>query len=203
MPLRLAIVVALFSASAFSQARMGSFGPGTLAHFGARPLGIAHNHHHFYPGYGYYALPDFYSDYEPYVDYVPEPPSRPEPVPQVKIEPAPDPVLLELHGNQWVKVTNFNETSGHVASTGVPSQVSTKTLPPVVLVFRDGHMEEVKSYSIIGPTIYAKADYWTTGKWTRAIHLANLNIPATIERNHARGLNFELPSSPDEIMLRP
>jgi hypothetical protein len=33
--------------------------------------------------------------------------------------------------------------------------------------------------------------------------LADLNLPATIERNHERGINFELPSNPDEIMLRP
>ena len=201
---QLAIAIVILASSAIAQIRAGGVAPGPLSHIAPRPFATAHSHHHFYPGYAYYAPPYFYSDYEPYEDYIPEPPPAPEPITQVKIEPAPDPVLLELHGSQWVKVTNFSEQPKSAAPTGVPpQQVSTKPLPPAVLVFRDGHTEEVKSYSIIGQTMYTKADYWTTGKWTRAIQIANLNIAATIEQNHARGLNFELPSSPDEIMLRP
>ena len=199
---QLAMAIVLLGSSAFAQLHAGGVSPGTLSHITPRPFAIARGHHRFYPGYAYYAPPYFYSDYEPYDEYVPEPPPSPEPTPQVKIEPALDPVLLELHGSQWVKVANFTEPSKSAA--GVPAQqISTKPLPPAVLVFRDGHTEEVSSYSIIGQTIYAKADYWRTGKWTRSIQLAKLNIPATIEQNHARGLNFELPSSPDEIMLRP
>src|SRR6266566_2156961 len=34
---------------------------------------------------------------------------------------------------------------------------------PAVLIYRDGHSEEISSYSIIGRVIYAKSDYWTNG----------------------------------------
>jgi len=122
----------------------------------------------------------------------------------VKNEPLPEPALLELRGTQWVRVTNFGESSQIALSPTV--QASTQRpveTPPAVLVYRDGHSEEVSSYSIIGSMIYTKADYWTAGAWTRTIQIADLDIPATLKRNQQRGVKFELPSGPDEVMIRP
>jgi len=152
----------------------------------------------------FYGAP-FYYDYEPYEpEYQEPPPAPPAPVVEAKPEPLPDPVLLELRGNQWVKVTNFGEASEQALGTEsaalTPPQ---KEMPPAVLVYRDGHSEEVSNYSIIGRVMYTKSDYWTSGAWTRTIQIADLNIPETIEKNRERGITFELPSSPDEIMLRP
>jgi hypothetical protein len=76
-------------------------------------------------------------------------------------------------------------------------------LPPAVLVFRDGRTEEVSSYTIMSGTIYSKADYWTTGAWTRKIQIADLDVPATLKLNHDHGLKFVLPGSPNEIVTRP
>lgn len=59
------------------------------------------------------------------------------------------------------------------------------------------------SYSIIGTTLYTKADYLTTGAWTRKVLLADLDLPATIKQNQDRGLKFDLPSGPNEVVLRP
>jgi hypothetical protein len=78
-----------------------------------------------------------------------------------------------------------------------------KELPPAILVYRDGHTEEINSYSIIGPVIYTKADYWTSGSWTRKIQIADLDLPATFKQNQDRGVKFDLPSNPDEVMIRP
>jgi hypothetical protein len=60
---------------------------------------------------------------------------------QVKTEPLPDPVLLELHGSQWVKVKNFGESSNRALTTETPVGTKVKALPPAVLVYRDGHTE--------------------------------------------------------------
>ncbi|HEV2173684.1 MAG TPA: hypothetical protein VGR71_08960, partial [Nitrospira sp.] len=76
-------------------------------------------------------------------------------------------------------------------------------LPPASLVYRDGHTEEVSSYSIIGTTLYTKSDYWTSGAWSRKIQIADLDVPATIQQNRDRGVKFDLPASPDEVILRP
>jgi hypothetical protein len=77
-----------------------------------------------------------------------------------------------------------------------------RELPPDILVFRDGHEGEVKSYTIIGGILYAKANYWTTGSWTRKIEISNLDVPATLKLNQERGLNFTLPSGPQEVVIR-
>jgi hypothetical protein len=160
-------------------------------------------HHAYKPAYGYYGAPYFYSDYYGPSDFEYQPP-EPSPPPvqvQVKSEPLPDPVLLELHGSRWIKVPNFGEASER--ALGAEAQAKAKPLPPAVLVYRDGHTEELSSYSIIGESIHTKSNYWTTGTWTRTIPVVDLDIPATLRQNEQRGVNFELPSGPDEIMLRP
>jgi hypothetical protein len=163
---------------------------------GRRPL---------FPAYSYYGVPFFYSDYGPYEEYEPPGPPPPEPAAPAKIEPLPDPLLLELHGNQWVRVSSFTQSSGSGGAPGGPSRpaAQAKPLPPAILVFRDGHTEELTSYSIIGQKIYTKAADWATGVWSRSIQIADLNIPATLKANEERGVNFELPSGPDEVVIRP
>jgi hypothetical protein len=76
-------------------------------------------------------------------------------------------------------------------------------LPPAVLVFRDGHQEEAAKYTIVGSTIFIKTDYWSSGSWTHEISIAQLDIPATLRANQARGTKFSLPSRPGEVMMRP
>jgi hypothetical protein len=154
-----------------------------------------------------YGWPYFYSDY--YDSYENEPPA-PQPVPQapapqVKQEPLPDPVLLELRGDQWVRVTNFTMNASQVPGAAAQAQPRgiAKEIPPAILIYRDGHSEEVSSYSIIGRVMYTKADYWAGGSWTRSIQIADLDLPATLEQNQQRGVKFELPSGPDEVVIRP
>jgi hypothetical protein len=155
----------------------------------------------FFYGYG---APYFYSDYyKPYQEEYarPEPPAQPAPVTEIKNEPLPDPVLLELRGNQWVRVTTFTQAPGEKPVLA-RSRGAEKPLP-AVLIYRDGHSEEISGYSIIGRVIYAKSDYWTNGVWTRNIQVADLDIPGTLRKNEQRGVKFELPSGPDEVMIRP
>jgi hypothetical protein len=78
-----------------------------------------------------------------------------------------------------------------------------RELPPAVLVFRDGHEEELKNYTIIGKTLYTRANYWTSGSWKRKIEIANLDVPATLKLNQERGSQFRLPSEPQEVVIRP
>jgi hypothetical protein len=159
----------------------------------------------------FYGDPYFYSDfYEPYeAEYAkPEPVAQPAPAPPepVKSEPIPDPVLLELRGNDWVRVTSFSNVmpaaENNVVESGKKFEAQ-KNTPPAVLVYRDGHSEEVGSYSIIAGVIYAKSDYWSSGAWTKNIQIADLDIPATLRENQQRGVKFELPSGPNEVMIRP
>jgi hypothetical protein len=76
-------------------------------------------------------------------------------------------------------------------------------LPPAVLVFRDGHQEEAAKYTIVGSTIFIKADYWRSGSWTHEVPIAKLDVLATMQANQERGTKFSLPSRVGEVMMRP
>src|ERR1019366_6914610 len=64
----------------------------------------------------------------------------------------------------------------------------TKPREPTVLVFRDGHQQEVTNYAIMGQTVYV------FDQRTQKIALADPDVAATIKANDDRGLDFQLPS---------
>ena len=157
-----------------------------------------------------YSWPYFADYYPGYSDSNEQPPvSQPRPAPaqpQASNEPLPAPSLLELQGNQWVKVNSFSmaATSMPPNQSGEPvSATALKEMPPAVLVYRDGHTEELTSYTIIGGSIHTKSDYWSNGAWMRTIQIADLDIPATLKQNQQHGVKFDLPSGPDEVIIRP
>jgi hypothetical protein len=76
-------------------------------------------------------------------------------------------------------------------------------LPPALLLFRDGHSEEVRDYTIADGILYARGDYYTDGYWTKEIALATLNVSDTLQANNKRNVKFTLPSSPNEVITRP
>ncbi len=83
-----------------------------------------------------------------------------------------------------------------IAAAAVP-------LPAAILVFRDGHSEEVRDYTIADGMLYARGDYYSDGYWNKKIDLAGLNVPGTLEANAARSVKFVLPKSPNEVITRP
>jgi hypothetical protein len=121
--------------------------------------------------------------------------------PVQEVKPA-NPLLIELQGDRFVRLTG-NDVNPPLAAAGAAQPMAHAELPPAVLVFRDGRRQEVSSYSIIGPVLYASGSYWTNGYWTQKILLADLNLPATFEANQERGVNFVLPSAPDQVVTRP
>jgi len=76
-------------------------------------------------------------------------------------------------------------------------------LPPAVLIFRDGRREEVRDYTIADGVIYARGNLYADGYWNKKIEVATLNISETLKSNRARGVEFILPSAPNQIITRP
>ncbi len=176
--------------------------------------------------YSPYLYSDYYDneDYEPGIE-APPPPIFPEPIAQsASPAPAPKPpesLVIELQGDHWVRITPYGPPQ-IVGQSNQPEQVSNPSpaippatrrrtqaakppseLPPAVLVFRDGHQEEIGKYMIAGATIYVNTDYWSSGSWTRKVQVVELDVPATLKLNQERGANFRLPSGPEEVMVRP
>jgi hypothetical protein len=61
--------------------------------------------------------------------------------------------------------------------------------PKTVLIYRDGHKEEVQNYAIVGENLI---DF---GESRRKIALTALDVPATVKANDERGIDFTLPVS--------
>jgi hypothetical protein len=70
-----------------------------------------------------------------------------------------------------------------------PSQES-EVLPleATVLIFRDGHEQQVTNYAVMGQTIYV----FDARK--QKISLSDVDVPATIKANDDRGVDFQLPN---------
>jgi hypothetical protein len=141
-------------------------------------------------------------------------------------QPTSQPLLIELQGGRYVRVTGENLTGENTSASGLAYQapttstassdsakldskrrptheVTARVLAPVILVFRDGHSEEVRDYTIADGAIYARGDYYSDGYWNKKIELFALNLPETVKSNQERGVHFVLPSAPNEVITRP
>ncbi len=172
--------------------------------------------------------PYFYSDYptEPVVQETPpqvvvvQAPAATEHVKVATIEP----LMIEWQEDHYARLSVSQEAAAntkpvrldYVETHARPALTLTRSalaqsghaedaapaLPPVVLVYRDGHHEEIRDYTIVDGTIYARGDYWTDGYWNKKIQLAALDLPATAKASQADGAKFVLPSSPNEVVTR-
>src|SRR5216117_1881801 len=129
--------------------------------------------------------PFWYSDYDSRPVYeaaapevvVVQPPAAPAQTTTPSVPP--EPVVIEWQGDHFVRMTlteassrqrgpaDYSEKSALHLSERKSSAQPPQELPPAVLVFRDGHKEEVSSYTIMGQTMFAKSDYWTSGPVVR------------------------------------
>jgi hypothetical protein len=176
---------------------------------GGHPFHHRHNFNPYYSPYfggAYWWNDEYYPDSDQQVADQPAPvvQAAPAPPPLVEEKPA-NPLLIELQGDRFVRLTGnlVNLPAGSDRAVPAAGASASEQLAPVVLVFRDGHRQEVTSYSIIGPAIYASGSYWTNGYWTHKILLADLNLPATLQANQERGVKFVLPSGPNQVITRP
>jgi hypothetical protein len=231
IPLSLIILAAALLVPSARAQMHGGFGSGPSGRGGPGGRGgrgFGHHRGGFF-GAGYWPFDDGYFDESGQTDQsspqvvVLQSPAQATPAPARA--PA-DPLIIELQGDHWVRLTDYSEgqsnsratqdardslnfvpAAARAANPSATGQARTEPpaapLPLAVLVFRDGHQEEIGKYLIEGTTIYTGADYWTTGSWTRKVPIADLNVAETLKLNQQRGANFRLPSNPNEVMLRP
>ena len=136
------------------------------------------------------------------------------------------PLVMELQGGRYVRVAraaidgealplNFgpnDDENGAQQATPMRTQPNrlagitaspANEVAPAVLVFRDGHSEEVRDYAIADGMLYVRGDYYTDGYWNKKIELSSLNVSETQKANTSRNVRFVLPSSPNEVITRP
>jgi hypothetical protein len=170
----------------------------------------------------------FYSDYlsstgypvasQPPMIFLQAPPAHvPDPAPV-------QPLLIELRGDRYVRVSGSETPGAEMISPETIAPIpdpprrearnderaypsthaaTTTEVPPAILIFRDGHREETSDYTIANGVLYTRSDYYTSGSWTRKIELSSLDLSETLKSNQSRGVRFQLPSFPNEIIVRP
>ncbi len=162
------------------------------------PNGNFRFHHHHYPrnfGYGYPYAPYYYGAYapyalnygyddSPYTGYVAgtfdtspgyEDPPQYSPSPNYTPSSSPPPVSSAPEPQSYQQQKTNRRASDELAE-------------PTVLVFRDGHRQEVANYAIMGSTLFV-----LSGPRSR-IPVAELDVPATERENQSRGVDFHVPA---------
>ncbi len=162
-----------------------------------------------------------------YTDYVTGYPAAPQP-PVVIVQPPPaaasiteypspaEPLTIELQGDRYVRISGKESSGAQMIdptlqvvsnarrlSAAAIHAVDAAQLPIAVLLFRDGHREETTSYTIADGVLYISANPYTGGPWIRKIELSSLNLPETVSSNQSRGIRFQLPSAPNEVLVGP
>ena len=195
--------------------RMGS------AHFSGHSSGPREGFNRRGNGRAAYAIPffdPFYADYvssagypvpsQPPVILLQAPPAAAAPEPPTPTQP----LMIELQGDRYVRISGDEVSQSQMMDrmpAAQPAMRSIATTSPklarasTLLVFRDGRHEEISDYTIADGVLYAAADYYTSGAWNRKIPLTSLNLPDTIASNQGRGVQFHVPSSPNEVIVGP
>lgn len=150
---------------------------------------------------------------QPPMIFMQAPSAPPAATPVVPSAPA-QALMIELQGDHYVRVSG-NEgagvqmidrdtaTAATSAKQSAPPVNRPKETIPATLVFRDGHREEIADYTITDGIVYAHADYYKTGSWNRKIEVSSLDLPQTLQLNQSHGLHFQIPSSPNEVIVGP
>jgi hypothetical protein len=115
------------------------------------------------------------------------------------------PLMIELQNGRYVRVSNSPANGEALQLSPAPAVAAAppRDQPPAVLIFRDGHTEEVHDYAIADGILYARGDYYTDGYWNKKIALSTLNLAETLQANNERNVKFTLPASPNEVITRP
>ncbi len=132
-----------------------------------------------YYGYPYYGYPSYYDDSSYYPSY----------------HDAEDSGYAPGQGDQQQQaeidrleneVDRLRQERSSAAKSQTPSKTDLHSLTE--LVFQDKHTQEVQNYAIVGQT------FWIfDSQQTRKVPLSELDVPATIKANDARGVDFQVP----------
>jgi hypothetical protein len=164
-------------------------------------------------GFGY---PFFYSDYGEASAGAPPAPANFVEKRVFEPERLAQPLLIEWQGDRFVRYGGAQAGAPPQDYVEVASRTTTAPatrpgtgsdaapeIPPAVLIYRDGHREQVSDYVITRGVLYARGDYLQGAPGMRNIQLSALDLSATFRANEHNGVKFVLPAGPNEVVTRP
>jgi len=141
----------------------------------------------YYGGYAPYALD--YGDYPGYTGYVAGTfEASPYPGYPYPAQYAPPPNYYSPYSSP-PPVNSAPVPQSHQQRRSGRDDSADEFAEPTVLVFRDGHRQEVANYAIMGSTLFV-----LSGPRSR-IPIAELDVPATEQVNQSRGIDFHVPKA--------
>jgi hypothetical protein len=165
-----------------------SFGFGARNGFHERPFEHGRHHIHrplviyspYYGGYAYapYAYPYYLND-DDYSDSA----ASQAPASGYRDDPRDEDDRQVLEQDYRAGLNIPKEQKSERSPEPVASQPST------VLVFKDGHQQEILNYAIVGSTLYDLSD----GR-SKKVQLTDLDLTATVKENDDRGVEFQVPA---------
>lgn len=167
---------------------------------------------------GLLGSPFFYGDYDSNQPYIVEgaPPQiimMQPPADDSPKKPKLPPLLIEWRGDRYVRFGGADETEARATAAhpdyaesksakpqSEDSLPQTRETPATILVYRDGHREEISNYAIADGMIYAQVADWQSGHSAKPIPLSALDATATLQANEQRGAKFTLPSATNVVI---
>jgi hypothetical protein len=133
--------------------------------------------------------------YVPYYSpaYMAEPDSDPSPDP---VDDRGGPTIFDRRGNGQARRPAASQYVSRQASSSSNASADpgpAEDQPQTLLIYKDGHQDEVQNYAVVGDMLYDL----TPGRH-RKIALADLDLKATAQQNDDAGINFQVPVSTDK-----
>ncbi len=157
------------------------------------------HHHLFFSSFGWpYGFGGYSSGYYPYYPYYPplmgsyEPPANEYnqqnyPV-QYQLQQEVSRLSDEVERLREEDLESRSAPPAPVAPAQPEASSKAAPPPPTTLVFRDGKIQEVQNYAIVGNTLWIFNE-----RQARKVPLAELDIPATKKSNEERDVPFQMP----------
>jgi hypothetical protein len=149
-----------------------------------------HHHNHTYPFY-----PVYYSYYPVMDPYVYSGPMEAGPAPSDEEEYQGGPTIFDRRGSGNRSAYEAPREQASVEPPA-PRAASTEAAPEepqpaTILVFKDGHKQEVTNYAIVGANLFDLSQ-----GHRQKIAIADLDVQATQKANEDEGIEFKLPALP-------
>lgn len=118
------------------------------------------------------------------------------------VYPSPDNTSAIIVDNQQRQIDRLDEEVARLraeresdaARNSIPQPPpKAQILAKTVILYRNHHIEEIENYAIVGQTLWV-----FTEQRARKIPIAELDLPATINANDVRGIDFQLPTQQEK-----
>jgi hypothetical protein len=113
--------------------------------------------------------------------------------PEVRLAPNPTPTEASddpRYGQHYLDQREQGQNTAPLTPGNHNMSPVTDEQIPILIVYKDGHQQQIQNYAIVGDTLYDLGNVVA-----HKIKLADLDLQQTIQKNEQRGVDFSVPTS--------